>query len=284
MSLIVYLNGHFIEDSEAKISVFDSGFLYGDGIYESMRIYNHKITFLDEHYKRLSLSAKNLNYSMNLSYDEFSSVLIELVKRNKLKDAYVRVNITRGISNIGFGQSISNDQTVFIVAKPHKTMPDELYKNGVDLGIAETLRQKPIRDIQIKTISNTASLLAKLEVKTQNVYEVIMMNTTNHVTECAAANIFWIKSNKVFTPSVSTGILEGVTRKNVINICRNDLGLTVFEGEYRLDALLDADEVFVTSTSSEVMPVKIIKHTQDYDFSIGPLSKEIHIKFRERLK
>ena len=284
MSLIVYLNGSYISEKDAMISAFDSGFLYGDGVFESLRVYQKKNRFLKDHFDRLVNSAKSLGYKLNLTFEDLKNIIMKLVEKNNLFDAYIRVTLTRGNAKIGFGSSISENQTLFVVAKEHQKMSKEKYENGVVLGVAETRRNAPEAvNPQIKSISNLNSLLGKLEIKSKNVFEVIMLNSKDIVTECAAANIFWIKDQIVYTPDVSTGLLEGVTRKNVIDICKNDLNYSIETGQYKLEELLSADEVFITSTSLEIMPVVQIEDSKISNGKVGKESKKIHSAFSERL-
>ena len=283
MSLTVYLNGSYLDENDAKISVFDSGFLYGDGVFESLRVYHKQCKFLDQHYHRLLNSAKIMNYLISFSEEELKSVIDELISRNNLDDAYIRITLTRGQSKIGFGKSISDNQTIFIIAKEHKPLDENLYKNGVKLAVADTRRNAPEAvNPQIKSISNLNSLLGKLEIKKKEVFEVVMLNSKDIVTECAAANIFWVKDQNVFTPDVTTGLLEGVTRSSIIEICEEN-GIELKTGHFTMAHILAADEVFISSTSLEVMPVKQIDKQKISDGNVGPMTKEIHQKFRERL-
>ncbi len=252
----VYLNGEFVKAEEAKISVFDQGLLYGDGIYESLRSVGDHLYQFSKHYQRLLQSAEALFYPMNFSQSELEAILMALRERNGLGDAYYRITITRGKGQVGFQRNLDNHLTVLIIAREFEPFDDAHYAQGIQLRLAKTRRNAPEAiNPQIKSISNLNSLLGKLEAKAYGAFEVIMLNNKNHICEGASSNIFWVKDQWVFTPDASTGILEGVTRATIMRLCEEELNLRVVTGEFKMQDLKYADEVFITSTSLEVMPV-----------------------------
>lgn len=252
----VYLNGEFVKSDEAKISIFDQGFLYGDGIYESFRSVGEHLYQFSKHYQRLLQSAEALLYPMHFSQHELERILMDLREKNALTDAYFRITITRGKGQIGFQRAIENDLTCLIIAREFEPFDATHYSQGIQLRLAETRRNAPEAiNPMIKSISNLNSLLGKLEAKACGAFEVIMLNNKNHICEGASSNIFWVKDQWVFTPDASTGILEGVTRATIIRLCEEELNLRVVAGEFKMQDLKYADEVFITSTSLEVMPV-----------------------------
>ncbi len=252
----VYLNGEFVKSGEAKLSVFDQGLLYGDGIYESFRSVGERLYQFQHHYNRLCQSAEALRYPAPDSRAQLEKVLLELRERNGLQNAYYRIIITRGQGEIGFQRDFYGKLTCLIIAREFKGFTEENYQQGIELLVAQTRRNAPEAiNPKIKSISNLNSLLGKLEAKAAGAFEVIMLNNKEHVCEGAASNIFWTRDQWVFTPSVSTGLLEGVTRSTIIRLCEEKLNLRVIQGEYKLQDLLFSDEVFITSTSLEVMPV-----------------------------
>lgn len=252
----VYLNGEFVESQAATVSVFDQGFLYGDGIFESFRSIGEQLYQFPQHYQRLKQSAEALCYPLTLSQVDLESVLMELRERNGLHDAYFRITITRGHGEVGFQRSMANDLTCLIISREFQAFDPQLYQKGIQLRVAQTRRNAPEAiSPKIKSISNLNSLLGKLEAKAAGAFEVVMLNNKDHICEGASSNIFWVKDKWVFTPDASTGILEGVTRSTIMRLCEEKLNLRVISGEFKLQDLKFADEVFITSTSLEVMPV-----------------------------
>ncbi len=261
----VYLGGNFIPEQEASISVFDQGFLYGDGIYECFRSVAGRLYQFPRHFARLLQSAEALRYPIRFSEQELEAILLELQSRNALTNGYFRINLSRGAGQIGFSRQMSADPTCLIIAREFQGFDEKHYREGIHLKVAQTRRNAPEAiSPKIKSISNLNSLLGKLEAKETGAFEVIMLNNKDHICEGSASNIFWTRGNYVFTPDASTGLLEGVTRATLMRLCEEKLGLRVISGEYRLQDLKYSDEVFITSTSLEVMPV-----VQAEDFRIG---------------
>ncbi len=252
----VYLNGSFVKSGQAMISVFDQGLLYGDGIFESFRSIDDRLYQFTEHYKRLLQSAEALSYPITFTQHELEQILMELRRRNNLNDAYYRITITRGKGQIGFQRNMANDLTCLVLGREFQGFENGYYEQGIELRVARTRRNAPEAiNPMIKSISNLNSLLGRLEAKAAGAFEVIMLNNKDHICEGASSNIFWTKGQWVFTPDRSTGLLEGVTRATIMRLCEEKLNLRVITGEYKLQDLKFADEVFITSTSLEVMPV-----------------------------
>lgn len=252
----VYLNGEFVKSDAAMISVFDQGFLYGDGIFESFRSIGDQLYQFPQHYQRLLQSAEALCYPVAFTQKELEAILLELQQRNRLNEAYYRITITRGKGQIGFQRSMENDLTCLVVGKEFQGFDSSCYNQGIQLRVAQTRRNAPEAiNPKIKSTSNLNSLLGKLEAKESGAFEVIMLNNKEHICEGASSNIFWTKGQWVFTPDASTGLLEGVTRSTIIRLCEKKLNLRVISGEFKLQDLKFSDEVFITSTSLEVMPV-----------------------------
>jgi len=276
----VYLNGTFVPQNEATIPVFDQGFLYGDGIFESFRSCGNKLYQFPHHYARLLQSADALKYKVTTTQKQLEEILLSLREKNHLQNAYYRITITRGRGDIGFRRTISNDLTCLIIAREFSGFEAAMYEQGIPLHVARTRRNAPEAiNPKIKSISNLNSLLGKLEAREAGVLEVIMLNNKEHICEGAASNIFWSKDNWIFTPDASTGLLEGVTRATIIRLCEEKMNLRVISGEYRLQDLKFADEVFITSTSLEVMPVVKVDQFTINRGEVGPISR----KLREEL-
>ncbi|MEA3362676.1 MAG: aminotransferase class IV [Thermodesulfobacteriota bacterium] len=252
----VYLNGEFVKSDNAKISVFDQGFLYGDGIFESFRSIGKRLYQFSQHYQRLKQSAEALAYPVSLTQQELEIILLELRERNGLNNAYYRITITRGEGQIGFQRNLDNNLTCLVIGREFQGFEESYYQKGIELKVAQTRRNAPEAiNPKIKSISNLNSLLGKLEAKASGAFEVIMLNNKEHICEGSASNIFWSRGQWVFTPGVSTGMLEGVTRSTIMRLCEEKLNLRVITGEFKLQDLQFSDEVFITSTSLEVIPV-----------------------------
>lgn len=276
----VYLNGTFIKSDEAMVSVFDQGFLYGDGIFESFRSVGNRLYQFPQHYQRLVQSAEALNYPVICTQSDLENILLELHKKNNLNNAYYRITITRGKGEIGFQRNFDNDLTCLVIGREFKGFNGDSYENGIHLRVAQTRRNAPEAiNPKIKSISNLNSLLGKIEAKAADAAEVVMLNNKDHICEGSASNIFWTKDHWVFTPDVSTGLLEGVTRATIMRLCEDKLNLRVISGEFKLQDLKFADEVFITSTSLEVMPVVQVDDFIINQGSVGPVAK----KLREEL-
>ena len=277
----VYLNGEFIDSEQAKISVFDQGLLYGDGIFESFRSIGNRLYQFPQHFQRLRQSAEALCYRLPYTREDLEGILLELRGKNRLEHAYFRITITRGRGEIGFQRSLSGELTVLIVGREFKGFAEQYYQEGIALKVAQTRRNAPEAiNPQIKSISNLNSLLGKLEAKAAGAFEVIMLNNKKQICEGASSNIFWTRGQWVFTPAASTGLLEGVTRSTIIRLCEEKLNLRVICGEFRLQDLLFSDEVFITSTSLEVMPVVKVDDFTINQGQVGPvahhLREELH--------
>ena len=280
----VYLNGDFIDSSEATVSVFDQGFLYGDGIFESFRSHNGTIYQFEHHYQRLLQSAQALAYPIHLSQDELEKILYDLQQRNQINNAYFRITITRGPGQIGFKRSIAGELTWLIMAREFEGFSAAHYQQGIRLSVAQTRRNAPEAiSPKIKSISNLNSLLGKLEAKAAGAFEVIMLNNKEHICEGASSNIFWTKGHWVFTPDVSTGLLEGVTRATIMRLCEQSLNLRVITGEFKLQDLKFADEVFITSTSLEIMPVVKVDDFIINQGQVGPIAAKLRLAMHEEM-
>ncbi len=272
----VYLNGKFINSADAKISVFDQGFLYGDGIFESFRSIGNHLYQFPSHYQRLLQSAAALSYRVDLTQQQLEEILLQLRELNGLQNAYYRITITRGEGQIGFKRNLDSKLTCLIIGRELQGFEENYYENGIALQVGQTRRNAPEAiNPKIKSISNLNSLLGKLEAKAAGLTEVIMLNNKEHICEGSASNIFWIQGELVFTPSVSTGLLEGVTRATIMRLCETKLDLRVIAGEYKIQDLLCADEVFITSTSLEVMPVVKVDSYNIGSGQVGSISRKL---------
>lgn len=279
-ALLIYHHPDFKPLSEASISVTDAGFLAGDGVYETLRTIAGKPIFLKSHVERLITSAMHLMIPVPLQESEFRVVIDRLLNDNQLEDAYVRVTLTRGSGRFGYGMGGSGDPTLVVMAKPFAEIPVSWYVDGISVHVAETRRlASPKTNVEIKALGNIYSLLAKAEAKRRGVNEMIMLNQHDEVCEGSAANIFWRRGETVYTPSLETGLLNGVTRQHVVRAAV-DCGYTLAEGRFPLADVVSADEVLFTGTSIEVLPVTRIDEHPVGNGRPGPAA----LKLRNRLQ
>jgi len=278
---LVYLNGQFIEEDKACISVLDQGFLYGDGIFESFRSINGKFYQFAQHYQRLVQSAQALSYPVLFSQEALEKQLLELQQRNGLVNGYFRITVTRGLGQVGFLRDMESALTCLIIGREFKGLDEKLYRDGVALSVASTRRNAPEAiNPKIKSISNLNSLLGRLEAQAAGAIEVIMLNSRGHLCEGSASNLFWVRDGRVFTPDVSTGLLEGVTRSTIMRLCEEKLGLRLISGEFRLQDLHYSDEVFITSTSLEVLPVVRVDDFVIGQGVVGPVARNLRAELQ----
>ena len=285
----IYLDGRLVEEADAKVSVFDHGLLYGDGIFEGIRAYNGRIFRLQDHLNRLEESARAILINLPLPLAEIGKAIIETVRQNGLKDAYIRLVVTRGIGDLGLDmRKCKHGATLFIIADRIDLYPPEYYEKGLTL-ITSTIRQKGLDQVTpgVKSLNYLANILARAEASAAGAQEAILLNVTGHVSECSGDNLFYVKNGKIFTPPTSAGILAGITRQVVMELAEKHLGTHVIERNFPRYDLYSADEVFLTGTGAEVIAgVKIdgriigkgvcgpttkqlIKHFRDYANSSG---------------
>ena len=256
--MLVYLDGHFVPKAQAVVSVFDHGFLYGDGIYETMRAYDGKLFLLKKHLQRLKRSAAGIALKLPLPLDHIGETLNESLRVNKLQDAYVRLHISRGPGEIGLDPALCIAPTMVIVAKPFHDYPAAYYENGVSVAIVKTRRNHPLAlSPSIKGTNFLNNILAKIEAIKAGAFEGIMLNVSGYIAEGTISNIFIVKKGVLYTPHKDTGILEGVTRDLVIRLAKKK-NIPVREALLRPKSLQLADEVFITNSTVEVLPVTVV--------------------------
>lgn len=251
----VYVNGRFVPETEATVSVFDHGFLYGDGVYETLRTYQGKPFLLNRHLVRLRRSCELIGLVSPLRDEEWSPILAELLRRNELADAGFRLTVSRGPGEMGIDPGLCGRPTVVVMTKALSPISNEMRERGVRLELV-SVRRNPLtaQSPQIKSLSFLNNILAKQEAAKAGAFDALMLNMDGHVTECTTSNIFFVRGNTVCTPSPACGILEGITREVIIELA-GDAGLPIEEGHYGIDAVMQADECFITNTGMEVMPV-----------------------------
>ncbi|HVU08499.1 MAG TPA: branched-chain-amino-acid transaminase [Verrucomicrobiae bacterium] len=251
----IFIDGRFYNERDAKISVFDHGLLYGDGIFEGIRAYNGRVFKLKEHIDRLFYSAKAILLEIPMSPGKISEAVLESCRVNKLRDAYIRLVVTRGVGNLGLNPRSCKKATVFIIAGKIQVYPPELYARGMEIVTVPTVRNlHSALNPAVKSLNYLNNILAKIEANNAGVEEAVMLNAEGFVSECTADNLFIIKNGEVFTPPLSAGALYGVTRQTVIELAR-EAGIEVSEPNLTRYDLFNADECFLTGTGAEIMPV-----------------------------
>ncbi|MEW6040123.1 MAG: branched-chain-amino-acid transaminase [Elusimicrobiota bacterium] len=282
MSKIIYLNGKLVKQEEAKVSVFDHGLLYGDGVFEGIRAYNGNIFRLKEHLSRLRNSAKAISLEIPLSNDELQEVIIQTLRANKARDAYIRLVVTRGIGDLGLNPDACKKPTIFIIVDKIKLYPEELYKNGLEVATVTVRRNSPNAiNPSIKSLNYLNNILAKIESSRYGFPEAIMLNTNGYVAECTGDNIFILQTNTLITPPTWAGALPGITRDAVMEIARTKLKLLAKEELFTTYHIYTSDECFLTGTAAEIIPVTKVDNRLISDGKPGKITLELMKEFRE---
>ena len=261
----IWIDGKMLPEEDAKIGVLDHGLLYGDGCFEGIRVYNGRIFKLQSHLERMWQSAERIRLDLPFTHEVISAAVRETVEANGITDGYVRLVFTRGVGTLGLHPFLCPKPTVFVIADTIKLYPPELYEEGMKIIVADRPRiPRECLDPQIKSLNYLNNILAKIEAIDAGVLEALMLNIDGWVSECTGDNIFVVKNGQLSTPPVDAGILDGITRRFVMNELCPALGLPIEERMMRLEEVLDADEVFLTGTAAEVIGV-----SQDGDQVIG---------------
>lgn len=280
MGLIVYLNGKFVPEEEGKISIFDHGLLYGDGVFEGLRSYNGKIFKLDEHLERLYKSGKAIALEIPLKFEELKNAVIETVRINNLRDSYIRIVVTRGVGDLGLDPRKCKTPTIFIIASSIQLYPESLYEKGIDLVTVATRRNlNEALNPAIKSLNYLNNILAKIEANNAGATEGLILNQFGYVSECTGENIFIVKKDNLITPPISAGALEGITRKVVMEIGEN-IGLKVKEENLTRYDIYTSDECFLTGTAAEIVPVVRVDNRIIGDGKPGKITLKIRREFQ----
>jgi branched-chain amino acid aminotransferase len=282
MSIQIYIDGQFYPKDEAKISVFDHGFLYGDGIFEGIRAYNGRVWKLDEHLKRLYDSAKAIMLEIPVSLKEMEEIVLETLRRSGLTgDSYIRLVVSRGKGDLGLDPRKCPKPSIICIADSITLYPAEVYTEGMKV-ISVSTRRNPVDTLspQVKTLNYLTGIMAKIAANLHGYPEVIMLNKEGYVTEGTGDNIFIVKNGKLITPPAYLGILPGITRNAVIEMAK-DLGIPVEEGVFTLIDVYSADECFLTGTAAEVVPVVMADGRPIGNGKPGELTWRLIKRFRE---
>lgn len=279
--MYVYLKDKVVPRSEALVSVFDHGFLYGDGIYETLRVYDGVVFMLEKHLERLFRSASLTGLTLGRDADSIKSALYETLAANDLKQAYVRITVSRGYGQLGLDPDLCKEPTFVVIAEPFKEYPRAFYKNGVRIIIPDTRRNlKEALDPRIKSLNFLNNILAKIEAKRGDAYDALMLNSEGKLAEGTITNVFFMLDGVLCTPSVECGILDGITRGIVMDLAARD-GIVVREGEFERGDIYKAEEVFLTNTTLEVMPVARV---DEREYPVGEVSRLLRKSYRREVK
>lgn len=280
----VYIDGKFYDEANAKISVFDHGLLYGDGVFEGIRAYNGRIFKLKEHIDRLFRSARAIMLDVPLSHAQMSRAVVESCRKNKLRDGYIRVVVTRGVGTLGLNPKSCKKATVIVIAGSIQVFPPEMYARGMEIATVATTRNLvSALNPAIKSLNYLNNIMAKIEANNAGVDEALMLNAEGFVAECSVENIFIVSGKQLFTPPLSAGALYGITRQTVIELAR-EAGLQVTEPNLTRYDLFCADECFVTGTGAEIMPVTKIDGRVIANGKPGPTTQRLIAKYRALTK
>ena len=276
----VYISGKLYDKADAKISVFDHGLLYGDGVFEGIRAYSSRVFRLRQHVDRLYESAQGINLRIPLTREQTAAAIVDTLAVNKLSDAYIRVVITRGAGSLGLDPRKTTDPQVIIITDHISLYPEELYEHGLKIVTAATTRNHPNAvNPRIKSLNYLNNILAKIEATHVGCLEALMLNHKGELAECTGDNVFVVYRGQIHTPSIDSGILEGITREAVIELARA-AGYPVIERTMdRLD-VFKAEECFLTGTAAELIPVVECDGRVIGTGRPGPITRELRQRFQ----
>jgi branched-chain amino acid aminotransferase len=281
MSRQIYISGKFFPQEDAKISVFDHGLLYGDGVFEGLRSYRGKVFRLDEHIRRLYESAKAIWLEIPMSPEEMREAVNESVRTNKIDDGYIRLVVTRGAGTLGLDPNRCSNPQVIIIADAIALYPKELYEKGLDIVTVSVQRNHPAAlSPRIKSLNYLNNILAKIEGIQAGCIEALMLNHKGEVAECTGDNIFVVRHGILQTPPLEAGILEGVTRDAVIEVAL-EAGIEVRELPLTKHDVYVADECFLTGTAAEIIPVVRVDSRVIGSGKPGPMTRDLEKRFKK---
>ena len=280
----IYIDGKYYDERNAKISVFDHGLLYGDGIFEGIRAYNGRVFKLKEHIDRLFYSAKAILLEIPMAHADIMAATVETCRQNRIRDGYIRLVVTRGAGTLGLNPRSCKQPSVIIIAGKIQLYPQELYQQGMDIITVPTTRNlHSALNPAIKSLNYLNNILAKIEANNAGCEEAIMLNAAGFVAECTGDNIFVIKEGHLLTPPLSAGALYGITRRTVMELAAQ-AGLAVSEPDLTRYDLFNADECFLTGTAAEIMPVVKIDGRTIGAGKPGPVTRNLVTKYHTLTK
>ncbi len=277
----IFLNDKLVDESEAKVSVFDHGLLYGDGIFEGIRLYSNRIFQCSAHLDRLFASAKTIRLNMGFSKDELEKAMYETTEANGQTNAYIRLVVTRGSGTLGLNPFLCDNSVSFIIADQIAMYTEEMYENGIGVIIAKTKRvNDSIMDPKVKSLNYLNNIYGKIECVDAGVPEALMLNQHGDICEATGDNVFVIRDGKLITPPADAGILLGITRSVAMHLARKD-NIEVLEERVTPDDVYSADECFLTGTGAEVIAVTSVDGKQIGSGKSGPITARLLKAFRE---
>ena len=277
----IFIDGQYFGEQDAKVSVFDHGLLYGDGVFEGIRAYNGRVFKLKEHIDRLFYSAKAILLNLPMSHGEICKAVVATCRENAIRDGYIRLVVTRGVGTLGLNPNRCKRPSVIVIADKVQLYPQEYYERGLDIVTVPTTRNlHSALNPAIKSLNYLNNILAKIEANNAGCEEAIMLNSEGYVAECTADNVFLVKGNDLMTPPLSAGALYGITRGVVMELARQS-GLHVTEPNITRYDLFNADECFITGTGAEVVPVVKVDGRVVGSGSPGPRTRELVKKYHD---
>lgn len=277
----IYIDGQLLEEAEAKISVFDHGLLYGDGVFEGIRFYNGRVFRLEQHIQRLFDSARAIHLTIPLTFEEIVEATLDTIRANHLADGYIRMVVTRGMGNLGLNPYQCPKASVIIIAASITLYPEECYTRGLKLVTCATRRLPPAAfPPQVKSLNYLNNIMAKIEAVQAGAQEGLMLNEQGYVAECTGDNLFVVKHGEVLTPPVTAGALDGITRRVIFEI-GTALGIAVREVMLTRYEVYTADECFLTGSAAEVVPVVELDKRSIAGGRPGPVTQRIIARFKE---
>jgi branched-chain amino acid aminotransferase len=278
---MIFIDGKFYSQTNAKISVFDHGLLYGDGIFEGIRFYNGRVFRLEEHLDRLWDSARSICLEVPMSKREMTEALLETVRQNDLRDGYIRLLVTRGVGNLGLNPAQCETPSVIIIAATVTLYPEAMYQNGLTVVTVATRRTNPASlNPAVKSLNYLNNVMARIEANLAGADEALMLNDTGNVAECTADNVFVVKRGQIFTPPITAGALRGITRSVVFEIAA-ELTVKITEADITRHDVFIADECFLTGTAAEIIPVIKADGRPIGNGKPGPITARMIARFRE---
>lgn len=277
----IYIDGAFYPESEAKVSVFDHGLLYGDGIFEGIRMYNGRVFRLEEHLDRLWDSARAICMKIPISKAEMTEAVLETIRQNDLRDGYLRLLVTRGVGNLGLSPDRCKTPSIIIIAATISLYPEELYRTGLNVVTCSTRRVAPgALSPAVKSLNYLNNIMAKIEANQAGAGEGLMLNEQGYVAECTGDNVFIVKKGEIFTPPISAGALGGITRAVVFELAAK-LGIRISEPNLTRYDLYTADEAFLTGTAAEIIAMVQLDNRPIGDGKPGPVTARLIEQFHQ---
>ncbi len=281
MSLKVYINGRLYDKADAKISVYDHGLLYGDGVFEGIRSYGGRVFRLEQHLERLWESAQAIRLEIPMTRQDMADAVYQTLRANGIEDGYIRLVVTRGAGTLGLDPNRTSDPQVIIITDHISLYPRELYERGLELVTVATLRNHPASlSPRIKSLNYLNNILAKLEGLQAGCSEALMLNVKGEVAECTGDNIFLVRAGALYTPPLDAGILAGITRGVVIELAA-EAGIPVHEVPLLRHDVYVAQECFLTGTAAEIIPVVKVDQRTIGNGSPGPITRSLMERFRQ---